>query len=282
MIRNATPADIPALTAFLGAHIETSMFLMGNLAAHGVDDPAHPHGTRFFLRDDATGITAVLGQTNGGYLLCQMPGLTRQAAQDWAGVVQGRIIGMTGHADQVAAFLTALPLTPADFRLNRVDPQYALDLTALPETPVTTRMATPNDIPLLTAWYAAYMAETGTAPPGDIDVVARDRALRAVGSPDLRLLIDGGPVAMAGINAAAGDAVQVGGVFVPPDLRGAGRAGQVVTGLLAARRETGARRAILFAASVTAARAYVRIGFARIGDYRIALLTAPVTLGTTP
>lgn len=299
MIRRAVAADIPALRGFLEAHLASSMFLLGNLEAHGLNNPTHPHGTTYFLRarDVDPGVTrdadygdqriaGVLGFTNGGFLLCQMPGLTARGARDWAALLQGYVMaGMTGEARQVATFLPALALHRAALRMNAVEPLYALDLAALPDRlPAQgpqTRQASAADIPLLRAWFAAYMADTGTTPPGDPQSAAQDRADRAIGSPDLHLLIeDGQPVAMAGINAAAGPAVQVGGVYVPPHRRGRGRAGQVVTGLLVARRRLGAARAILFAASDPAARAYVRIGFGRIGDYRVALLAMPLMLGT--
>ena len=75
MIRKAEPSDAMAIAAFLERRIETSMFLLGNLEAHGIDNADHPHGTTFFLRETGDGITGVFGCTNGGYLMCQLPGL---------------------------------------------------------------------------------------------------------------------------------------------------------------------------------------------------------------
>jgi predicted GNAT family acetyltransferase len=96
----------------------------------------------------------------------------------------------------------------------------------------------------------------------------------------IRLMIRGDePVAMGGINARAGEAVQSGGVFVPPEQRGLGYAGELVLAHLKELRAQGVRRASLFAASPAAERAYARIGFARIGAYRVALLGRPVILG---
>ena len=81
-MRPATQADIPAISAFLSRHIETSMFLMGNLEAHGIGNTDHPHGTRFHLREADGTITGVFGRTNHGMLMCQAPGLTNaEAAQ---------------------------------------------------------------------------------------------------------------------------------------------------------------------------------------------------------
>jgi len=280
MMRKATDADIGPLAAFLGAHLETSMFLLGNLEAHGLGDTAHPHGTTYFLREDAAGITGVLGATNGGFLMCQLPGLTPKEAQAIAWLLQGYTLqGITGAATQAAAIVAALPVAAADWRMNAVQPLYLCALSDLSAGgPV--RPAAEADLPLLADWFAAYMAETGTAPAAGLADQAQRRARAAVDAPGLRLMDeDGRPVAMAAINARAGGAVQIGGVFVPPGLRGQGRGGRAVAGLLAEARGQGAGLAVLFAASPGAAKAYERIGFARCGDYRVALLAAPVALG---
>jgi predicted GNAT family acetyltransferase len=87
---------------------------------------------------------------------------------------------------------------------------------------------------------------------------------------------------MNGINARAGQEVQIGGVYVPPGFRGQGRAGRAVAAQLAAARDGGARTAILFAGSAPAARAYERIGFERIGTYRVALLHRAAIVGGQP
>ena len=58
MIRKATHDDIPALVGFLERHIETSMFLLGNLEAHGLDNTEHRHGTAYFLRETGEGLWA--------------------------------------------------------------------------------------------------------------------------------------------------------------------------------------------------------------------------------
>ncbi|MCR9274102.1 MULTISPECIES: GNAT family N-acetyltransferase [Mameliella] len=280
MIRKATPADIGPMAAFLDAHVETSMFLLGNLEAHGTEDTTHPHGTAFFLRETGDGITGVFGCTNGGFLMCQLPGLTATEAQTYAHLLKGYTLqGMTGEADQVQVILDALPVPPEAWRLNRIEPLYRMDIGGL--TPGSDiRPPAEADVPWLSDWFAQYMTETQTAPPGDLHAAATRRAELAVGAPRIRIMDrDGSPVAMAAINAKAGQAVQVGGVFVPPDRRGQGFGGQVVQALLAEMAGQGVTTAILFAASPEAAKTYERIGFARVGGYRIAMLDKAILLG---
>ena len=80
------------------------------------------------------------------------------------------------------------------------------------------------------------------------------------------------PVALTGLNARLPDVVQVGGVFVPPSLRSQGLARRAVAFHLAEARSGGASRAVLFAASAAALRAYQAIGFTQIGWMGLALL----------
>ena len=203
MIRKATPADIGPMAAFLDAHVETSMFLLGNLEAHGTEDTTHPHGTAFFLRETGDGITGVFGCTNGGFLMCQLPGLGATEAQTYAHLLKGYTLqGMTGDADQVQVILDALPVPEEAWRLNRVEPLYRMDIGGL-ASDRTVRPPAEADVPRLTEWFAQYMTETGTAPPGELQEAALRRAEMAVGAPRIRILErDGNPVAMAAINAS--------------------------------------------------------------------------------
>lgn len=277
MIRKAGPADLDALGAFLETHVDSSMFLLGNLDAFGTDNTDHPHGTTFFLQETGDGIIGVFGATNGGLLMCQIPRLTALEAQTYAHLLKGYTLrGMTGASDQVALILDALPLAGAVWQVTHDEPLYALDLAALDAPDATLRAPTEQDRKTQAAWFDAYMTETRTHPGGD---AARHRADQAIGSDRVRLLVEDDTItAMTGLNAVARGVVQIGGVFVPPELRGQGRAGRVVAGHLAELRARSLHRAVLFANSDAAARAYERIGFGQVGTYRVALLQDPITL----
>lgn len=277
MIRKAGPADHDALADFLAGYIESSMFLLSNLDAYGTDNTDHPHGTTFFLQETGDGIIGVFGATNGGLLMCQIPRLSALESQNYAHLLKGYTLrGMTGASDQVELILDALPLGGAVWQINHDEPLSALDLAKLDAPEAVLRAPEANDQDTLVHWFDAYMTETRTHPGGD---AARHRAKNALGSDRVRLLVEGGQItAMTGLNSIARDVVQIGGVYVPPELRGHGRAGRVVTAHLAELKAHGFSRAILFANSDHAARAYARIGFAQIGSYRVALLQEPVTL----
>ena len=88
-------------------------------------------------------------------------------------------------------------------------------------------------------------------------------------------MIDGKPVAMTGFNARLPEVVQIGGVYTPPELRGNGYAKLAVALHLIEARTAGATRAVLFAASESAARAYIAIGFQPAGQFSLLLFTNP-------
>lgn len=284
MIGRVGQADRARLAAYLAMHAETSMFLMGNLEAHGLGPSDHPHSTSYWTAERDGEIAGVLGRTNGGMLMVQAPGLDAEGAGCFLAALSGRPVrGITGDDAQAAAVIAAMNLPAEAWQLNATEPLYALSLAGLAVPEAEARAPGTGDRALLVEWFSAYMIETDTRPEGDLWAEARRRADAALGGRDVHLLIEGGrPVAMSGINARAGQAVQIGGVYVPPGLRGQGRAGRAVAAQLAAARDGGARTAILFAGSAPAARAYERIGFERIGAYRVALLHRAAIVGGQP
>ena len=281
MIRKAAEKDIPAMRAFLEERIASSMFLLGNLERFGVDNRDHPHGTAFFLRETGEGITGIFGATNGGMLLCQLPGIGATEAQTYAHLLQGYVLrGMTGEAEQVATILEALPFEADALSVNDVDPLYPIDLAQVGQSDAPVRAPEESDKALLMEWFQQLDADNGLGEGGDMRPLEA-RADEAIAAETVWLLEgEDGPVAMSAVNAHAGTAVQIGGVFVRRDQRGQGLAAKVVTAQLAELRDEGITRAILFAGSDRAARIYEGIGFQRAGDYRVALLDPPVPLGS--
>ncbi len=283
MIRKAEPGDIPAIAAFLEQHIETSMFLLGNLEAHGLNNEDHPNGTTYFLRETGDGITGVFGATVGGFLMCQLPGITATEAQTYAHLLQGYTLrGMTGDVDQVSTILEALPVPEEAWQLRKNEPLYTMDLADMGQVDAEIRHPEDGDQALLAEWFAQYAEDTGlSVGSGDGTTLHEARAAAAIGSDQVIFLLgEDGPVAMSTVNAQAGQAVQIGWVFVPRHLRGQGFGGRVVAAQLEYLHQYGITRAILFAASPEAARAYEKIGFRRVGDYRVAHLRQPEQMGS--
>lgn len=288
MIRPALPADAAALHDFLTRHEAQAMFPLAALERGDLVTPDAAVTTRDSLMgwvaDSGTGITAFLGLGGGGMLLPMGP------AANWAAfapLLAGRqVAGAVGPAAQVRDVLAALGLGALPRRQDSVDPGFSLPLEALvlPDStgfhslPLT---AAPRD--LLIGWRSAYLVTLSGLPPDAAQTRAAEDVGRWIAADSHRVLLRGdAPVAMSGFNARLRDAVQVGGVYTPPALRGRGHARLAVGLHLQAARAGGIARAHLFAASAAAAQAYRALGFAPAGPIGVVELTTPQEVPACP
>lgn len=256
MIRAANASDIPAILDFLAQHEATSMFPMGNLLGLG---PA----TESWIFGSEGRIEGYLGLTASGILLPQAPDA------DWSLVrplLEGRTIaGLVGPADQCDGLARALGLADAPARLNAVEAGFTLELSNL-QMPQTYGFAlTPireSDLPLICDWRAAALVETqGFTPETAMAEARRDVQGWQAAQSHRILWRDGKALSMAGVTARIPQVVQIGGVYTPSVLRNQGHARRAVAMLLDEARQSGIRRAVLFAMSDHAVRAYTAIGF---------------------
>lgn len=283
MIRPMLPEDRDAAGAFLARHADTSMFLRSNLAAQAAAAGDGPATCDFWLQTDGTRLQAVFALTRDGTFLLQAP----DAPPDWRGLrpwLAGRTCsGMNGAADQIAFARAGLGLTRAGVSLDRVEPVLTQDLSgySAPVTDAAIRPAVDDDITLLAQWRKAYLMEImGVSDPGQAENLAAAQARRMVAGGQTRLLAQGGePLAMTAFNARVQGMVQVGSVYTPAALRGRGHARTAVALHLAEAAAEGARRAVLFAASPAARRAYEAIGFRSTGAYHLIGLAVPTSFG---
>ncbi|MEO6298514.1 MAG: GNAT family N-acetyltransferase [Paracoccaceae bacterium] len=273
-MREATSQDRAGLLAFLRQREPQSIFPLVNLSSlSGVR-------MRAWMAADQGGIVGMVGLTDAGFLMPQWPG------GDWARVkqtLQGqRMVGMTGPMDQIKALKTAFGLKPADLRLDQHEPGFTLTLTdiRLPK-PDGSHLAALGDADLdeITDWRVAFNAETF----GQIDEGAHEKAAAEVQSWLPRgshkvLWHNGKRVALTGFNARLPEVVQIGGVFVPPQLRKQGYARQAVAQHLVEARAEGVKRAVLFAASPAAEHAYRALNFQPAGRKSIVLFNQPKVL----
>lgn len=276
-LRKAADGDAVELEKFLSHYPETSMFLRGNLAAHGLGNRAHRHGTTYWLHE-MQGIDAVVACSNGGYLMCQAPNGDAAFWDAAATALAGRkIAGITGVPTQVDAWSRAIGLDRAAFSVKETEPLYRLGVENLrPPVPQGLHLRRPNkaDHTMLVNWFDGYARDTGITPT---DGASGDIAAGVFMAHDGARILErnGEPVAMTSLNARVAEAVQIGGVYVPAPLRGQGLGGAIVAAQIRELRYADVKTAILFAANATAARAYERIGFQRVGDYEIAMLKTP-------
>jgi GNAT superfamily N-acetyltransferase len=281
MIVEAGPDHRAALETVLTAQLDQAMFPLSNLRAHGLsagDFPTdHLHATRFWIVDG----NSVVALTCGGMLLsllapgCDLTGLP-------AALAGQTVQGAAGPAASTRLVLSTLGLANTPARLDEDEPGFALDLSELrlaprPGTALIPASAASRD--LIIAWRAAATVETQGMPPDQApDHAARDVDGWLANDSHRLLLLDGQPVALTGFNARLPEIVQVGGVYTPPDIRNRGHARTAVALHLAEARATGATRAVLFAATPAAVRAYLAIGFQPAVDFSLVLFHDPVPL----
>ena len=275
--RAATGGEAAAIAAFLRLYLDQAMFPLSNLTHHGMGREGR-YQMRFWLREDGGRIVAALGLSAMGMVLPVLPGQGEGDLRPLRGLLAGEAVeGIIGPPDWAAPLQSALGLTcaPVDHRAD--EPGFALDLASLilPADPsLTLAPLTAAHRPLALDWRARYREEVMGTPPARSRTIAAQDIDTYMARDSHRLLIsDGQPVAMTGFNAELPEAVQVGGVYTPPEVRGRGYARAAVALHLDQARRTGTTRAVLFAASDAAARAYTAIGFRPAG--RMAMILFP-------
>ncbi len=283
-IRILQPGDEAALEAFLLPRVESSMFLIGNMRADGLTDRGQLYQGTYAARLQEGKIVGVVAHFWNRNLMLQDP--VDPAALCAAAVrASGRPIGgLLGPNDQVTLAKTALGIDRSSLQLDETERLYSLELgdlvvpDALASGRVTGRRIQPGDLDLLTDWGAAYEVEAlGEEDSPRLRRQVREeteRAIREQRTWVLELEDEGRPVACSSFNAAIAEAVQVGGVWTPPDLRRRGYGRAVVATSLLDARAAGVKKGILFTGedNVAAQKAYEALGFRLVGDFSIVLL----------
>lgn len=279
MIRVLAPGDEHALESFLKQHADTSMFLRSNLRAAGLAYEGKPLQAQYVAAFDGDRIVAVVAHCWNDMLLVQAP-VQVEAVARAAVEHSGRgVAGLSGPADQVAAARHALGLDDRPSTKFGSEELFALDLADLVvPKPITdgrwsTRHPHADELEHLTGWRVDFALEALKRPdaPGLREECRQDVTLLHEQESDWVLEADGAVVAYSAFNATLPDLVQIGGVWVPVELRGRGYGRGVVAGALLEARRRGVSRAVLFAEREDAKRAYLGIGFERRGEFGFVL-----------
>jgi RimJ/RimL family protein N-acetyltransferase len=280
-MRRLGPADAATLTGFLARHAAGSMFLRGNLQAAGLDYGGRPHEGVYVGGFDAEALVGVAAHYWNGNIVLQAPEHAGALACAVVAASGRPVHGLLGPRAQVVAARRALDAERRPATMDSDEVLFGLALSELRVPPpladgaLACRRSRDDDLAQLTEWRMAYAAEA-LGVPDTPSTRARESSTveRAHRAGALFVLeASGVAVALCQFNASTTDTVQIGGVWTPTDLRRRGYAQAVVAGALLAARATGRHTAILFTDqdNVAARRAYVKLGFAPIGDYGIVL-----------
>lgn len=232
MIRNVDTEDLGRVRSFLEAHVETSLFLLSNLALFGPRLGEHWNSGNYRLVEENGQVVAVFCLTRRGNLLVQAAGRT-DLAESILEACEAETIEIGGVAGE-------WPTAEAVWELLRADPSfepghgsrdvlYRFTLTgnevATPSSPcegLTVRALEAGDFEQWERLNTAYLAELHMPLPGggaahEAEFARRTRARwwwGAFAGSDL--------VATVGLNAAYGVVGQVGGVYTRPADRNKG------------------------------------------------------------
>ena len=281
-IRILQPGDETALEDFLLPRLQSSMFLIGNSRAAGLRDRGKPLQGTYAGALSGGRLVGLVAHYWNGNLILQAPEVL-EALVEAALRASGRDLrGLIGPAGQVGRAKQSLGLADNQVQWDETENLYHLDLAGLvvPEPlrsgRLQARRCEPHDLDLLTRWRVGFSLESlGAKDTSQLWRQCRASVQRSLADGQTWLLMDRDrPVSTSSFNTAIDEAVQVGGVWTPLDLRRRGYGRSVVAASLLDARAGGVSQAILFTGvrNIPAQRAYVALGFRHTGDYRLLLL----------
>jgi RimJ/RimL family protein N-acetyltransferase len=279
-VRELCEKDGAAVEAFLAPQADGYLHMLSNLTRVGLTPGQQPYQGRYvgaFAGGRLTGVAALFW--NGFLTLCA-PEETATLAGRAVGPCASKVTGLYGPADQAARAMQALGVEDAALGSSAELELMALDLDGLVRPPVLddgdlrTRLVRSSEVDLVANWLCRFEVEVFNREEqprlhGEmLETVQRRRREHALWVLERR----GQLVACCGFSARYRDRVQVGPVWVPPGLRNAGYARAVVAGALLKAQADGTRRAVLLGDDPAAKRAYLALGFERVGERVLAFL----------
>jgi RimJ/RimL family protein N-acetyltransferase len=273
-IRLLGPGDEEPLERFLAAHPDGGHLLRANLSRGGIEDRGAPYQATYAAGLSRGAVTSVAAHCWNGMLLLQADEFAEKVARRALAASRRPLTGLLGPWGQVVWVAWTLDLPQGSPGLDRPQQLMTLDLEdlILPEPlaggGLVCRRARSSELELLYNWRAAFEAETaGLSNDRALRTAARQMVDQQQKSGDNWVLTRGGRlVAGCTVIAETGEAVQIGGVITPQDLRNRGYGRAVVAGTLRAAQDRGRARALLFTNNPAAERAYRAIGFAASGE----------------
>lgn len=281
-IRFLGPGDEEPLERFLAAHPDGGQLLRANLSRGGIGDSGAPYQATYAACLSRGAVTSVAAHCWNGMLLLQADEAAEKVARLAINASGRTLTGLLGPWGQVVWVAWTLDLPQDCSGLDRPQQLMTLDLIdlVLPETldrgELVCRRARSSELELLYNWRAAFEAETtGLRDDRRLRTGARQMIDLQQKTGDNWVLTRGGRlVAGCTVIGETGEAVQIGGVITPKDLRNRGYGRAVVAGTLRAGRDRGRARALLFTNNPAAERAYRAIGFAASGEVGLVTLDA--------
>ena len=284
MIRNVETDDLERVRGFLEAHVDTSLFLLSNLAIFGPRLTDHGNSGNYRLVEEAGRVVAVFCLTRRGNLLVQAAGRA-DLAESILESCESETIEVCGVAGEWPTAAALWELLQADPRfeptLGSRDVLYRLPLAGSAEVTRTTvpadvvvRALDASDYQQWERLNSAYCAELNLPLPVLDDAHETEFARRARAKWWWGAFAGRQLAAIVGLNAAYGVVGQVGGVYARPADRKKGLARAAMELLIEESREHhGFAKLILFTGEENqgARRLYESLGFELTGAFGLLL-----------
>ncbi|MBX3501955.1 MAG: GNAT family N-acetyltransferase [Alphaproteobacteria bacterium] len=277
--------DEEMLDAFLAARADTHLFLRFNLRQGGLTDEGRTYQGTWVgaIEDDpATDTQRVLAAAAifwNGRVLLQLPERASDVLDVLAAAAPRDFVEVSGPTAQVERSLMHLWLRDRpivsrhDCSLMTLGAESFRAPDVLGSAGIDFRPPMGEELALLGDWHAAFREELWGVPRSEEnDLDARQWVRRA---HDLRqgmvVTVNDKPVAYAAATAKLDDWVNIGAVYVPPEMRGRDYAKCAVAGIVRDAQRDGVTHACLTAEKEMPASigAYTAVGFQRAFDWTI-------------
>jgi RimJ/RimL family protein N-acetyltransferase len=285
MIGDVGPANLEAVREFLQAHLDTSLFLLGNLATHGPRLGEHLNSGNFRLLEEHGRIAAVFCLARRGNLLLQTGGradlgaVILQSCREEEIPIHG-VIGEWNGAHALWHLLCADPRFKPNVTQREVLYGRELPLAQASDSTLRVRALEIADFEAWNVLNVAYCAEVQVPLPGSRDERRTLFAAQAEAGCWWGCFDGEDLIGTASLNAQYERVGQVGGVYTRPGYRGRGLAGITMQKLMYdAFHRYRLERLILFTGedNRAARRLYESLGFRVIGYFGL-LFGVPETV----
>lgn len=290
-IRLLKSKDTKALEEYLAPHKAECMFICSNLKAAGIDyKGADFEGEYFGYFDKHDGhlkrlLGVIVHYWNGNVMMhAEGHDVLEKLILHLKKNISRPVAGILGPNIQAEHVIKKLGLSECSFGINSNEGLYEINLEALNELsmPSNMKVVSVQDVSknILIEWMKSYDIEAlGALNDETLEKQVQEHwNLRLQKNDSWVLLLNGTPVALSAFNARLADMVQVGPVWTPPEYRNQGFARLLLAYTLQQEKLKGTKQAILFTDNPAAIKAYLAIGFKKIGNYRLALLENPIRL----
>lgn len=229
-VRTLIPEDQEQLFFFLSQHEPTSLALLSNIEKFGIQSEqaeiSQAHYIGVFDDGHLQGVLS-LGIDDLVMVQCPQSHYLDYLIEAWRDWFDGGARGCIGPKLQIDDLCRLINLNAEHVGINNTETVYGIEAASLVFThdvdEYSCRLAQAEDMPLLCAWYHSFLLELLPLKDNESlrQKIYNDRWMR-LKNQQLFLFTDtaGVSIGMIEVVVLAREIVQVGTLFLPPDLRG--------------------------------------------------------------